>query len=123
MSKVRSKNNKSTELKLRAYLIRYGISGWRTNARDVVGKPDVVFDKKRLAIFVDGCFWHGCPKCYRRPKSKRKFWDNKIVENKTRGSRVSRLLRKQGWTILRFYECELANKPESVLNRIFGYLD
>ena len=118
MSKVRSKGNKSTEGKLRAILAGAGIKGWRTNARNITGTPDVAFEKKRLAIFVDGCFWHGCPKCYRRPKSKRKFWDAKVVENRGRDQRVTRQLKKDGWRVIRLYECEVLGNRQDLLDRI-----
>ena len=118
MSKVRSKGNKSTEGKLRAILAGAGIKGWRTNATGITGTPDIVFEKKRLAIFVDGCFWHGCPRCYRRPKSKRKFWDAKVVENRGRDQRVTRQLKKDGWRVIRLYECEVLSNRQDLLDRI-----
>lgn len=118
MSKIRSKGNRSTERRLRALLARAGIKGWRTNARDIIGTPDVVFEQKRLAVFVDGCFWHGCPKCYRRPKSKKKFWDTKVAENQTRDKRVNRTLRNGGWTVIRSFECEVRDRPQVVLDKI-----
>lgn len=118
MSRIRSKGNRSTERRLRALLAGNRIKGWRANAKDITGTPDVVFDVKRLAIFVDGCFWHGCPKCYRRPKSKRKFWDAKVVENRARDRRVTHKLRKDDWTVIRLYECELQSKRQDLLNTI-----
>lgn len=118
MSKVRSKGNRSTERKLRAVLAGAGIKGWRTNARDIAGTPDVIFEKQRLAIFVDGCFWHGCPECYRRPKSKRRFWDAKVVENRARDRRVTRKLRNGGWSVIRLYECEVQGNRQDLLDRI-----
>lgn len=118
MSKVRSKGNKSTERRLRAILAGAGIKGWRANARDITGTPDVAFEKKRLAIFVDGCFWHGCPKCYRRPKSKREFWDAKVVENRARDRRVTRRLKTDGWDVIRFFECEVRVNRQYLLDRI-----
>lgn len=118
MSKVRSKGNKSTERRLRALLVGAGIKGWRTNARDITGTPDVLFEKKRLVVFVDGCFWHGCPKCYRRPKSKRKFWDTKVTENRERDRQVNRKLKKDGWVVIRLFECEFRANYQSILDRI-----
>lgn len=118
MSKVRSRGNKSTELRLRALLARAGIRGWRTNARDIEGSPDVVFDKYRLAIFIDGCFWHGCPKCYRRPKSNRAFWDAKLAKNHSRDLIVSRTLRANGWAVIRVFECDLRANPSRLLSKI-----
>ena len=118
MAKVKSRGNKSTEWRLRGRLIAAGIRGWRVNAKDLPGTPDLVFDKKRLAIFVDGCFWHGCPKCYRRPKSKRNFWDAKIIENQARDRKVSRALKRSGWSVFRFPECALNRDASKVLGKI-----
>ena len=81
MSKVRSKGNRSTERRLSAALAKAAISGWRVCSDDIHGKPDFFFPEIRLAVFVDGCFWHGCPKCYRRPKSKTEYWDKKLKRN------------------------------------------
>jgi len=118
MSKVRSKGNKSTERRLRALLVGAGVKGWRTNAKDITGTPDFVFEKKCLAIFVDGCFWHGCPKCYRRPKSKRKFWDTKVAENQVRDRRVNRKLKEDGWIVIRLFECEIRENIPTIIDRI-----
>jgi DNA mismatch endonuclease (patch repair protein) len=75
MARVRSRGNKATELKLVSFLRSEGMVGWRRHL-PLPGKPDFAFPKQKVAVFVDGCFWHGCPKCYTRPKSNLKFWDN-----------------------------------------------
>jgi DNA mismatch endonuclease (patch repair protein) len=75
MSLIRGKGNKQTEQALLALLKRDKITGWRRHL-PLPGKPDFAFTKQKVAVFVDGCFWHGCPKCYTRPKTNRKFWDN-----------------------------------------------
>ena len=77
MAAIKSKGNKSTEAKFLAFLKTNKITGWRRNYKSVKGKPDFVFPKARTAIFLDGCFWHGCPKCYKAPNSNKKFWHNK----------------------------------------------
>ncbi len=118
MSRVRSRGNKSTEKRLRAYLIRYGLKGWRINATDVLGSPDVFFDKKHLAIFVDGCFWHGCKKCYRRPKSKKKFWDSKVKDNILRDKHVNKKLKLDGISVFRIPECILKTHPKNIVATI-----
>ncbi len=82
------------------------LTGWRRH-QPVFGKPDFVFPEAKLAVFVDGCFWHGCPKCYRRPKSNVPYWRSKIKRNRKRDLQVRRELRKQGWAVLRFWECQL----------------
>jgi DNA mismatch endonuclease (patch repair protein) len=75
-------------------------------------RPDFVFRARRVAVFVDGCFWHGCPRHYRRPGSRRAFWDAKIARNQERDREVTRALRRAGWTVLRVWEHELAKKNE-----------
>ena len=86
-------------------------------ARDLPGVPDFAFDSNRLAIFIDGCFWHGCPRCYRRPSSSQTYWDSKVRRNIKRDTRVARLLRSQGWSVIRIWEHALS-QPDKVLKRI-----
>lgn len=87
-------------------------------------RPDFVFPRLRVAVFVDGCFWHGCPKHGTQPKTNAAFWRDKIVTNKARDRRVNRLLRKRGWIVVRVWEHELSRKNESRLLRrlasVFG---
>lgn len=117
MASIHSKNTRSTERRLRASLASAKISGWRMNAKDLAGKPDFVFDEKKVAIFVDGCFWHGC-KCKRLSKTHRSFWKNKIETNIARDKRVSNELRRQGWKVLRIKEHELKKAVSSTVLRI-----
>lgn len=108
MAQVRSQRNRSTEWRLRAGLIRAGIRGWRLNPNDVLGKPDFAFAQERLLVFVDGCYWHGCPKCYRRPSSNRIYWDAKVVRNRSRDTKTTAQLEGDGWQVLRIWEHELS---------------
>lgn len=117
MSAIRSKNAHSTERRLRAGLASARISGWRMNAKDLAGKPDFVFGDKKIAIFVDGCFWHGC-KCKRLSKTHRNFWKNKIETNIARDKRISRQLRKQGWKVIRIKEHELKASVSKVVEKV-----
>ena len=111
MQGVRSKGARTTERRLRAALVRAGIQGWKVNAGGIVGCPDFYFPEQKVAIFVDGCFWHGCPKCKRRlPKTNRDFWQRKIERNRKRDLRNARLLRNQGISVIRIWEHELASK-------------
>ena len=87
----------------------------RDKGKGMKVRPDFVFPKRKVAVFVDGCFWHGCPKCYVRPKQNRKFWDAKREGNMARDRRQSRALRAAGWTVLRLWEHELAKKREKRL--------
>jgi len=114
MSRIRGRGNKDTELALAKLLRRHGITGWRRN-QPVFGKPDFVFRQVRLALFVDGCFWHGCPKHATKPANNRAFWRRKLSSNKTRDRLVTRTLWKTGWRVLRIWEHELAKKNETRL--------
>jgi DNA mismatch endonuclease (patch repair protein) len=117
MSKISSCGNKSTELRFRALLIRAGIRGWCVQPRGTDGKPDFAFLTRRLAVFIDSCFWHGCPKHVRFPKSNAIYWRKKIHSNKRRDKSVTRALRKEGWTVVRIWEHELA-RTDLVLQRL-----
>jgi DNA mismatch endonuclease (patch repair protein) len=116
MSRIRSRGNKDTELALAKLLRRHGITGWRRN-QPVFGKPDFVFRQVRLALFVDGCFWHGCPKHGTQPVGNRSFWKKKFARNQTRDRLVTQTLRKLGWRVLRIWEHEIASKNEARLFR------
>jgi len=116
MSTIRSRGNKDTELALARLLRRHGITGWRRN-EPLVGKPDFVFRTARLALFVDGCFWHFCPKHSHFPESNDLFWRNKFSRNRARDRFVTRQLRIRGWRVLRIWEHELARKNEFRLIR------
>jgi DNA mismatch endonuclease (patch repair protein) len=116
MSKIRSSGNKNTELRLVSIFRNFGITGWRRRSR-LIGKPDFVFPEHRLVIFVDGCFWHGCGKHCRLPKSRREFWLPKIERNRKRDAKVCRFLRKNGWGYVRIWEHALGN-PEKVAKRV-----
>jgi DNA mismatch endonuclease (patch repair protein) len=108
MAAIRGKGNKDTELRMMALFRAHGIAGWR-RSQAVFGKPDFVFRKERVAVFVDGCFWHRHPGCKFAcmPKSRREFWLPKFAKNVERDRLVTRTLRKAGWTVLRVWECDL----------------
>ena len=97
--------------------MRAGIRGWTLNAIDVCGKPDFVFRLHRLAVFVDGCFWHGCGTCQRTPTSNRGYWDHKIARNRRRDRKVTMALRREGWRVLRIWEHQLG-APGTAIGRI-----
>jgi DNA mismatch endonuclease (patch repair protein) len=117
MAKVRSQRNRSTEWRLRSALARAGIRGWMLNVGDIPGKPDFLFPAQRLAVFVDGCFWHGCPACQRTPSSNVEYWSGKIERNRNRDRAVRVSLKKDGWRVLRIWEHELG-KMDRVVARI-----
>ncbi len=124
MSRIRASGNRDTELRMIALFREHGISGWRRNAR-VFGKPDFVFPERKVALFVDGCFWHrhrGCRFAY-TPKSRLKFWQRKFDSNVARDKTVVRTLRKAGWKVLRIWECELSRAQwPTVARRIVRYV-
>lgn len=117
MSRIHGDGNKDTELALAKAMRVYGITGWRRN-QCVFGKPDFVFRKPRVAVFVDGCFWHGCPKHFKLPASNRDFWARKHAANKRRDFLVSRTLRAQGWRVLRIWEHDLSKNSYTWINRL-----
>jgi DNA mismatch endonuclease (patch repair protein) len=114
MSRVRDRGNKATELALIALFRSRRITGWR-RYQPVFGKPDFVFPKLRLVVFVDGCFWHGCPLHATKPKNNASFWRRKFAANQTRDLLVNQTLRRRGWCVLRIWEHELARKQEARL--------
>src|SRR5258708_39144098 len=104
MSSIRSRGNRNTEVRLRLALVRAGAWGWKLHLARLPGKPDFYFLGTRLAVFVDGCFWHGCPRCGHIPKTNTRFWRAKIFRNKKRDSATNRMLRTKGIAFLRFWE-------------------
>jgi len=115
MAAVRSKGNRSTELALGRLLFASGLRGYRKHWA-VDGRPDFAWLGLRVAVFVDGCFWHGCTRCKNLPQSNAGFWRDKIGANQRRDKRVTQRLRRAGWTVVRVKECAL-HWP-STLNRI-----
>jgi DNA mismatch endonuclease, patch repair protein len=114
MAAVRSTGNKTTEAVLITFFRKHGFNGWRRKVR-LRGNPDFVFPKQRTAIFVDGCFWHGCARHCRIPKGNSAYWKPKIFGNKRRDRNVTRDLRRAGWRVLRVWEHELAAKHQKRL--------
>lgn len=108
MRKVKSNRNKTTELRLIQYFKENRITGWRRNYK-IFGKPDFVFPKQRLAIFLDGCFWHGHDCRNTKPKNNQEYWINKIHKNQQRDIKVSEILATKNWKVIRMWECELKN--------------
>ena len=117
MSKIRGRGNKKTEIALMQHLRSGGVSGWRRH-QPIFGKPDFVFRSDRVAVFVDGCFWHGCPRHQQYPATNREFWRKKLDANKRRDRLVTRTLRDKGWTVVRLWECQLTRNPGRCMARI-----
>lgn len=114
MAAVRSKENASTELRLLAHFRQNKIGGWRRGSL-LFGKPDFVFRTQKVAVFVDGCFWHSCSKCFRMPVANRDYWRTKTERNKARDRDVAVQLSKMGWRVIRIFECTL--RDEILLRR------
>lgn len=116
MARIRGKGNKDTELAMIKLFKRHHIRGWRRN-RPLLGKPDFVFPADRVAVFVDGCFWHCCPEHGRKPSTRQDYWLPKLLRNVERDRFVSKSLRDSGWRVLRFWEHDLKN-PGIIVSRI-----
>lgn len=116
MAAIRSRGNKDTELAFVRILRAHRIVGWRRHQR-LLGKPDFIFRKLRLAIFVDGCFWHGCPKHSSHAAESGVYWREKLAKNAARDRLVTRTLRRNGWRVVRIWEHELSRKNEVRLLR------
>lgn len=124
MTRIRSRGNKTTELAFAKLLRRHRISGWRRHVpltllesmdgcqkvakRRPHVKPDFVFQELRIAVFIDGCFWHGCPIHGTKPAANREFWRIKLNDNRARDRFVTNALRKQNWTVMRLWEHQLS---------------
>lgn len=124
MSAIKGRDNKTTEGRFRKLLEQAGLEGWRQNATDVLGKPDFIFDQERVAVFIDGCFWHGCPECRHMPVTNAQFWEAKISKTRNRDERINAGLKEQGWRVIRFWEHELKKKyAGSTLEKLKAVLD
>jgi DNA mismatch endonuclease, patch repair protein len=120
--RANTRQNTQPELRIRSLLHSTGVR-YRVNRRLVCGelrtRPDIIFHGRKIAVFVDGCFWHMCPKHGTRPRSNPSYWDDKLRGNVERDARVNRALRNAGWTVLRVWE---HSKPETAVARILRTL-
>ena len=114
MKRVHSQGNKTTELKLISVFNELHITGWRRRY-PVKGHPDFVFFDRKIAIFVDGCFWHGHDCRNTRPTENADYWNKKRLHNIEHDSAITELFTSRGWTVIRIWECELKNKNQSIL--------
>ena len=114
MRKVKSCGNKSTEIKLISVFRENNISGWRRNYA-VKGHPDFVFLKMKIAVFVDGCFWHGHNCRNTTPSDNKDYWDKKRERNIRHDREVTAIFEARGWTVIRIWECELKKKNVTIL--------
>ncbi len=123
MRSVKSRNTKSTELTMIKLLKENHITGWRRTYH-VKGHPDFVFLDKRIAIFVDGCFWHGHDCRNTRPNDHYEYWQKKRSSNIQRDKEITERFQKRGWTVIRIWECELKKQNrESIVKRLSAALN
>jgi DNA mismatch endonuclease (patch repair protein) len=115
MARVRTKDT-APEVAMRKALYAAGLRGWRCHPRGVAGRPDLAWIGRRVAVFVDGAFWHGHPDHYWGQSGK--FWDEKIVRNRARDDHVNRALTGAGWTVVRLWDFEVANDLEACVERV-----
>lgn len=117
MKRVKSKGNVSTEVKLMNLFKQYNIKGWRRNYK-VKGKPDFVFLNKKIAVFVDGCFWHGHDCRNTIPKDNSDYWDKKRGNNRKHDMKITELFNNRGWMVIRIWECTLQKKNAEKIKEI-----
>jgi DNA mismatch endonuclease, patch repair protein len=118
MRAIRATGNRSTEWRLRSLLIRNEIRGWKVHSKQFLGTPDFAFPESKILIFIDGCYWHGCPNCGHIPRTNSEYWTAKIGRNQVRDKKYTRELRKQGFKVIRIWECNLKKHPARVLRCI-----
>jgi DNA mismatch endonuclease (patch repair protein) len=121
MSRVRGRDTKP-ELELRRAMWAAGLRGWRCHRRDVPGQPDVAFGRSRVAVFVDGAWWHGHP-LYYTPGKSGAFWDAKIRRNVERDREVDRALAALGWCVVRLWDFEVIRDPDAAARRVAAALE
>lgn len=119
MARVRTKNT-APEAALRAALWAAGVRGWRLHPKKIEGRPDLAWIGRRLAVFVDGAFWHGHPDHYWGQSGK--FWDDKIARNRARDARVNTHLRGSGWTVVRLWDFEIERDVAGCVKRVMTAL-
>jgi len=117
MAAIHGAGNLSTEIRLARIMRASHIKGWRRGS-NLPGKPDFIFGHAKVAVFVDGCFWHGCPFCMKMPKTNVALWTEKISGNRRRDRRVDKTLRSRGWKVLRIWEHSLKKDTLRVTQRV-----
>jgi DNA mismatch endonuclease (patch repair protein) len=114
---VRGRGNRSTDQRFVELMTAAGIEGWSLHHQD--GRPaDAWFSRERIAVFLDGCFWHACERCAHRPTKNGGYWREKRAINRARDLRIDEELRRRGVVVLRFFECELRELPASIVRTV-----
>lgn len=120
MSKIRSKDT-NPEKKVRKALWAKGFR-YKIHDKSIIGTPDVSNKSKKIAIFVDGCFWHGCPKCYNPPKTNVEYWKHKLSNNKNRRKKIITKLSSENWKIFELWECDISKDVEKITNNLVNMI-
>lgn len=111
--------NTMPELAMRKLLLSEGIRGYKLNWKKALGRPDIAFPSKRIAIFINGCFWHRCPYCKPSfPKTHKAFWEQKFVKNILRDKEKVSILKQSGWKVLTIWECQIKKHPTRCVARV-----
>lgn len=117
MSRIKGRNTKA-EVQFRRGLFNRGYRySLRHRFKELNFRPDLTLKAKKACIFIDGCFWHMCPKCFKRPKSNKTYWGPKLKRNAERDRQQTRFLKKNGWKVIRIWEHEVNDKLEHALNK------
>jgi DNA mismatch endonuclease (patch repair protein) len=119
MSRIHSSGNLRTEVALVQLFRENRITGWLRRF-NLPGKPDLTFPREKVTIFIDGCFWHSCPKHGHIPKQNRRFWQLKLSANRRRDREINHLLRKRGWCVVRIWEHSLKKNGTAQIRRILN---
>jgi len=122
MSKIRGRNTKPERI-VRSHLTDMGFR-YRLNVKDLPGKPDIVLRRYGVIVFIHGCFWHMCPHCRegRIPTSRSTYWEGKLLKNKSRDRKNIRKLQRDGWKVLKLWECEIEGKLNKVIEKLIRAL-
>lgn len=118
MGAIRGTGNRTTEARFRPMLVRAGVRGWTIQTKSIKGKPDIYFPDKKVAVFLDGCFWHGCPQCGHVPSVNRPFWKAKIERNQRRDRETDEALLQAGILVIRFWEHELRDESKQCIHQL-----
>ena len=118
MRAVRGKGNKTTEQRFETALVEAGVTEWEMHNRFVQGCPDFFFPRECVAVFLDGCFWHGCAQCGHIPKKNSEFWTAKISRNRDRDTKTTAIIRRKGMAVLRFWEHEIRDELEECISTL-----
>lgn len=123
MRRIKSSGNKSTEVAFQMAMVRARMRGWSSKTHDTIGRPDFLFRKEQVAVFIDGCFWHGCQQCSHAIHSRTEFWRLKIATNLQRDQNVNRRLRKMGFLVVRVREHSLRQQPGQQIAKVLRALE